>query len=276
MFRAPGGYTGSHDACSATSDRPASEPTFRSLARPRPPLRTKFPEWRTRLELSPSHIRGNAIRTRAIRNRPVAIATARSAAIFEDTKDLVVALPTSAGKTRIAELCILACLAQGRRAVYVTRSGPSAQTERVLERTFAPLGADVSSLYGSMGVSDVDEDALRTSQIVVATPEKLDFALRSDPRVLDDVGLVVLDEGHMIGPSDREVRYEAQVQRLLCEPTRRPGALCAFRHLPLQAMSSTTSSDGLPAMSPTACTTKTGGLPNSGSGLSNGEATTPA
>ena len=136
--------------------------------------------------------------------------------IFDDKKDLVVALPTSAGKTRIAELCILACLAQGRRAVYVTPlRALSAQTEQVLERTFAPLGAEVSSLYGSMGVSDVDEDALRTSEIVVATPEKLDFALRSDPTVLDDVGLVVLDEGHMIGPSEREVRYEAQVQRLL-------------------------------------------------------------
>lgn len=136
--------------------------------------------------------------------------------IFEDTKDLVVALPTSAGKTRIAELCILACLAQGRRVVYVTPlRALSAQTERVLERTFTPLGAEVSTLYGSIGVNDVDEDALRSSQIVVATPEKLDFALRSDRTVLDDVGLVVLDEGHMIGPSDREVRYEAQVQRLL-------------------------------------------------------------
>lgn len=136
--------------------------------------------------------------------------------IFNDRNDLVVALPTSAGKTRIAELCILACLAQGRRAVYVTPlRALSAQTEQVLERTFGPLGARVSSLYGSMGISDVDEDALRTSQIVVTTPEKLDFALRSNPTVLDDVGLVVLDEGHMIGPSEREVRYEAQIQRLL-------------------------------------------------------------
>lgn len=136
--------------------------------------------------------------------------------IFSDTRDLVVSLPTSAGKTRIAELCILACLAQGRRAVYVTPlRALSAQTERVLERTFTPLGATVSSLYGSMGVTEVDDDAMRTSEIVVATPEKLDFALRSDPTVLDDVGLVVLDEGHMIGPSEREIRYEAQVQRLL-------------------------------------------------------------
>jgi len=50
---------------------------------------------------------------------------------------------------------------------------------------------------------------------VIATPEKLDFALRSDPSLIDDVGLIVLDEGHMIGPSEREIRYETLVQRLL-------------------------------------------------------------
>jgi superfamily II DNA/RNA helicase len=139
--------------------------------------------------------------------------------VFKDGRDLVVALPTSAGKTRIAELSILACLAQERRTVYVTPlRALSAQTEQVLARTFSPLGIRVSSLYGSMGVSDVDEDTLRSTEIVVATPEKLDFALRSDPSVLDDVGLVVLDEGHMIGASEREVRYEAQIQRLLRRP----------------------------------------------------------
>jgi hypothetical protein len=69
--------------------------------------------------------------------------------------------------------------------------------------------------YGSTGVSDVDEDAIRTRNIVVATPEKLDFALRNDPTLLDDVGLLIFDEGHMIGLSEREVRYEVQIQRLL-------------------------------------------------------------
>ena len=73
----------------------------------------------------------------------------------------------------------------------------------------------VSSLYGSTGINGLDDDALRSSDIVVATPERLDFAIRSDPTVLDDVGVVVLDEGHMIGASEREVRYEAQIQRLL-------------------------------------------------------------
>lgn len=135
---------------------------------------------------------------------------------LEFSTNLVLSLPTSAGKTRIAELCILACLATKKRVIFVTPlRALSAQTEIGLRRTFTPLGKTVSSLYGSIGVSGTDVDALRSRDIVVATPEKLDFALRSDPTLLDDVGLVVLDEGHMIGLGEREVRYEAQIQRLL-------------------------------------------------------------
>lgn len=130
--------------------------------------------------------------------------------------DLVVALPTSAGKTRIAEIAALMTLSTGKRVLIVTPlRALSAQTERSFRRTFGPLGMTVSSLYGASGVSEGDEDALRSCPIVIATPEKLDFALRSDPNIIDDVGLIVLDEGHLIGPSEREIRYEILVQRLL-------------------------------------------------------------
>lgn len=134
----------------------------------------------------------------------------------DQTDDLVVSLPTSAGKTRIAELCILRCLAEGRRVIFVTPlRALSAQTEVTLQRTFGPLGKTISALYGAIGVSGFDEDAIRERNIVVATPEKLDFALRNDPSLLNDVGLLVFDEGHMIGLNEREVRYEVQIQRLL-------------------------------------------------------------
>ncbi len=139
--------------------------------------------------------------------------------VLELNANLVLSLPTSAGKTRIAELCILACLAAGKRVVFVTPlRALSAQTEISLQRTFLPLGKTVSSLYGSIGTSGADVDVLRERDIIVATPEKLDFALRSAPDLLDNVGLVVLDEGHMIGLNEREVRYEAQIQRLLRRP----------------------------------------------------------
>lgn len=148
---------------------------------------------------------------------PSQIDAATRAVNMED--DLVVSLPTSAGKTRIAELCILRCLAARKRVIFITPlRALSAQTEVALQRTFGPLGKTISALYGSIGICGYDEDAIRERHIVVATPEKLDFALRGDPSLLDDVGLLVFDEGHMIGLSEREVRYELQIQRLLRRP----------------------------------------------------------
>ncbi|PCI85480.1 MAG: DEAD/DEAH box helicase [Hyphomicrobiales bacterium] len=139
-----------------------------------------------------------------------------AARAMDVTESMVVSLPTSAGKTRIAELCILACLALGKRVLFITPlRALSAQTETTLERTFTPLGKTVSSLYGSIGVSGVDNAFLNERDIIVATPEKLDFALRNDPDILNDVGLIVLDEGHMIGIGEREIRYEVQIQKLL-------------------------------------------------------------
>jgi replicative superfamily II helicase len=134
----------------------------------------------------------------------------------DTSDDLVVALPTSAGKTPIAEITALMALSCGQRVLIVTPlRALSAQTERSFRRTFSPLGFAISSLYGAGGMAGSDEDALRTQDIVIATPEKLDFALRNDPHIINNIGLIVLDEGHLIGPSDREIRYENLVQRLL-------------------------------------------------------------
>lgn len=145
---------------------------------------------------------------------PSQIGAARRATDLTD--DLVVALPTSAGKTRVAEICALMSLSAEKRVLLVTPlRALSAQTERSFRKTFGPLGFSVSSLYGVSGAMPGDQYALRSRDIVIATPEKLDFALRSDPQLLDDIGLIVLDEGHLIGPSERELRYEILVQRLL-------------------------------------------------------------
>ena len=139
-----------------------------------------------------------------------------AARALDMSDDLVAALPTSAGKTRIAEFSILRALALGKRVVFVTPlRALSAQTERSLRQMFTALGFSVSSLYGSSGTTGDDADSLRNRNIVVTTPEKLDFALRNDASLLDDVGLVVFDEAHTIGAGEREIRYEVLVQRLL-------------------------------------------------------------
>ena len=111
---------------------------------------------------------------------------------IDETDSLVVALPTSSGKTRIAELCILKCLSAGRRVIYVTPlRALSAQIEGTLGRTFRPLGYSITSVYGASGIGADDVSTMASASIVVATPEKLDFAIRQDPNVISDVGLIV-------------------------------------------------------------------------------------
>ena len=153
---------------------------------------------------------------------------------LDPAENLVIALPTGAGKTRIAELAILRALAGGKRCIYVSPlRALSAQLERSLRRTFSGLGRTVTSLYGAIGASIWDYADFDTADIVVATPEKLDYALRNNAEVLENVGLIVFDEGHMIGLNTRELRYEMLVQRLLRRPDARSRRLlCLSAMLP--------------------------------------------
>lgn len=148
---------------------------------------------------------------------PSQIDAARRSADQDD--DLVVSLPTSSGKTRIAELCILRCLSKNRRAIFVVPLRTlAAQIEETLKDTFCKAGISVSSYYDSGGFSEIDTVAFRAHDILVMTPEKLDFLVRYEQTALDDVGLLVFDEGHMLQLDERGVRYEALVQRLLRRP----------------------------------------------------------
>ena len=76
------------------------------------------------------------------------------------------------------------------------------------------LGVQRLSLYGAAGLSAGDEMRFGPANHHRDTREaRLRASQRSE--LIDDVGLIVLDEGHMIGPSEREIRYETLVQRLL-------------------------------------------------------------
>ncbi|NNH01891.1 DEAD/DEAH box helicase [Acinetobacter sp. ANC 5414] len=138
---------------------------------------------------------------------------------INDSENLIISLPTSAGKTRIAELCILRALSQSKKVMFITPlRALSVQTEMTLSSTFSNLGIKVSSLYGGLGLYGFQKNQFEDSNILIGTPEKLEFVLKNDPELLQEIGLVILDEGHMLGLGEREIKFETLVQNLLNRP----------------------------------------------------------
>src|SRR6266536_2873775 len=129
----------------------------------------------------------------------------------------VVKLPTSAGKTRVAELAIVHRLVTqpGARCLYVA---PYRALVNEVQESFTNLFADWGYSASSM-LCAYEEDLLERltfaeDQVLVLTPEKLDLARRLWPEALQDIRLIVLDEGHIVGDATRGARYELLVTRL--------------------------------------------------------------
>lgn len=151
--------------------------------------------------------------------------------LFGDTgrKNLCLRMPTSSGKTKIAELAILRFLATYQqdadaKCVYVAPFRSLAvEVEQTLKRVFMPLGARVSELYGGFELTVADKLLIEKTRILVATPEKLDALFRFSPELVGALKLVILDEGHIISPTTnylslrkaRGLKYKVFLVRLV-------------------------------------------------------------
>ena len=137
--------------------------------------------------------------------------------LFDFTLNKVVKMPTSAGKTRIAELAIVDTLIKnpGSKCVYVApyRALVSELEDNFLN-LFGDLGFRVSSIIGTFEKDPFEEKLAEDADILVLTPEKLDLLLRTHSELLDSVKLFILDEGHMIDSDTRGIKLELLLTRL--------------------------------------------------------------
>lgn len=125
---------------------------------------------------------------------------------------IVLQMPTSSGKTLMAEMAILQTLSSygDSRVVYLTPTRALAtQIRRTLGFDFSDLNIDVTSA-GSAFEEDPFEQALldQLSGVIVSTPEKLDLLLRSRSEWFDNVRLVIVDEAHLLKDGERGARLE--------------------------------------------------------------------
>jgi hypothetical protein len=134
------------------------------------------------------------------------------------SRAVVIDLPTSGGKTTLAQFRILQALNQfDAEKGWVAYVAPTrtlvAQLTRRFREDFSPLDIRVEQLTGAIEI-DAFEEALLTARtdkvpfhILISTPEKLQLVIRNK-KVLRPLALVVMDEAHNIEDVERGLRIE--------------------------------------------------------------------
>ncbi len=137
--------------------------------------------------------------------------------LFDLDSSTMVRMPTSAGKTRIAEMAIVHHLVStpGRRCLYIAPFRALAgEIEGALAGLFSDLGFRLSTTLGSFETDEAEQEILSTADVIISTPEKLDLLLRSNREFFDSVGLIVIDEGQLIEDDSRGPHFEILLSRI--------------------------------------------------------------
>ncbi|TAK31055.1 MAG: DEAD/DEAH box helicase [Chloroflexota bacterium] len=166
-----------------------------------------------------SPITGDRVRSGCVIDLwPSQISALQSGLLRNESTDWVIKMPTSAGKTRLAEFQIISALTRqpGAVCMYVVPYVALAnETRDSLRNSLGHIGIRVADLFqGEYALTDLDQALLVRNDVIVCTPEKLDLVLRRNPEFLSQVALFVFDEGHMIDDSPRGIRYEFLIDRL--------------------------------------------------------------
>ncbi|MFB6245829.1 MAG: DEAD/DEAH box helicase, partial [Candidatus Nanohaloarchaea archaeon] len=126
-------------------------------------------------------------------------------------KDMVVASPTASGKTLIAEMAMARnVIEEEKTAVYIVplKALASEKYEDFKERF------EDQNVRIAVGNHDNSGENLSNADVVIATSEKLDSLLRHNPSWISRIGLVVVDEIHLITSPERGPTLEVTITRL--------------------------------------------------------------
>jgi helicase len=155
-----------------------------------------------------------ALRTRGVETLYPPQAESLKRGLLEG-RNLVVSSPTASGKTLIAIMAAERVLAAGKKVLYLTplRALTSEKAEE-----FRSIFGEMGPGYRVIAVSgDYDDPGewIGSRDVVVATYEKADSLVRHRARWLSSVGLVVVDEIHMLGDRERGPTLEMTIAKLL-------------------------------------------------------------
>ena len=147
---------------------------------------------------------------------PQSVALLEQGLLDQAKTAIVIDIPTSGGKTLLAQFRILQALNQfGVDKGWVAYVAPTralcAQLTRRLRQDFDPIGVKVEQLTAAVDVDAFEEELLtnqeRPFDVLIATPEKLSLVIRNK-RIDRPMALIVLDEAHNLENKGRGLRIE--------------------------------------------------------------------
>lgn len=115
-------------------------------------------------------------------------------------ENLILAVPTAAGKTLVAEIAMICEILRGGKCLYITPLRALASEKFENFRKWEKIGIQVGIATGDYESIDAH---LASSDIVVTTAEKADSLLRNRSFWLRDVTCLVVDEIHLLDSDDR-------------------------------------------------------------------------
>ena len=138
-------------------------------------------------------------------------------------KSVLVSAPTASGKTLIAMLAMLSFVSKNRGKIIYLSPLRALAAEKFSE--FKKLEKISLGKRIKVGISTGDFDGLEKNleknDILILTNEKMDSIIRHGAEWVDEIGLVVTDEIHLIGDESRGPTLEmvlTQLKRLETQP----------------------------------------------------------
>ena len=133
-------------------------------------------------------------------------------------KSLLVTTPTASGKTLIAMLATAkTVLDRNAKVVYLTPLRALASEKfnefKIFENITKRDGGKVRVMV-STGDYDSASEGLKDGDIIILTNEKMDSVIRHGAEWIDDVGLFVADEVHLLGDKERGPTLEMMLTKV--------------------------------------------------------------